>query len=131
MTYIAKLIKLNPHIEEEVTLKINDVEFTAFAFVCPYPIELGRSYPISIGFTILDELNIHELNENRKEIVRLDSSYEYLIRGLLQRNSLDAGIIINDEDEYFSDYPNLIGKQVEIKVDRISVEFLQENKIDS
>lgn len=36
----------------------------------------------------------------------------------------DAGIVLTDEDEYFSDYPELMAKNVEIKVDRISIEYL-------
>ncbi|MDQ0221020.1 hypothetical protein J2S21_004178 [Peribacillus cavernae] len=51
--------------------------------------------------------------------------YQYYIRGFLHENSIDAGILISDEDEYFVDCPDLIGKFVELKVDRISIEFLQ------
>lgn len=80
-----------------------------------------------IGFTILDELMIRENKEGIKDIIRIDLGYQYHIRGILQENSIDAGIILTDEDEYFSEYPYLIGGHVEIKVDRISIEFLRES----
>lgn len=53
--------------------------------------------------------------------------YQYYISGILQENSIDAGIVLTDEDEYFSEYPYLIGEHVEIKVDRISIEFLRDS----
>lgn len=122
---MAKIKKLNANIEEEVTLEINNIEFTAFANICPYNIELEKSYPVLIGFTILDDLLIREYKERKKDMERIGTGYEYYLRGLLQRDSIDAGIVIDDEDEYFSEYPELIGKNVELKVDRISVEFLK------
>ena len=42
MIYTAFVKNLNPHIEEEVTVEIEGIEFTGFAFICPYKIELGK-----------------------------------------------------------------------------------------
>jgi len=92
---------------------------------CPYKIEEGKTYPVFIGFTILDELVIHEIQEEIKEIERIGLGYGYYIRGLLHEDRIDAGIVFTDEDEYFSDYPELVEKYVEMKVDRISIEFLE------
>ncbi|WP_018931988.1 hypothetical protein [Gracilibacillus lacisalsi] len=125
MIYTDFVKNLNPHIEEEVTVEIEGIEFTGFAFICSYKIELGKSYPVSIGFTILDDLIILEIQEETKEIEGIGSGYEYYIRGLLYEDTLDAGIVFNDEDQYFFDYPELIGKNVEMRVDRISIEFLK------
>lgn len=80
-----------------------------------------------VGFTILDELVIRESIEKTKELEQIGLGYQYYIRGILQEDSIDAGIVLTDEDEYFSEYPHLIGEHVEIKVDRISVEFLRDS----
>ncbi|AMA74301.1 MULTISPECIES: hypothetical protein [Aneurinibacillus] len=125
MEYLALVKRLDPHIEEEVTLEVEGIEFTGFTSVCPYEIEVGKSYPVSIGFTILDELEIRVIYDEKKELERIGSGYKYYIRGILNRDSIDAGITILDEDEYFADYLGLIGKYVELQVDRISVEFLK------
>lgn len=125
MVYMALVKRLDPQIEEEVTIEIEGIEFTGFAFICPYKIEEGKSYPVSIGFTILNELMIHEIQGEKKEIERIDLGYEYYIRGLLHEDKIDAGIVFTDDDEYFSEYPELMGKYSEIKVDRISIEFLR------
>lgn len=76
---------------------------------------MGKSYPVSIGFTILDELNIHEIPVEKKEIERIGSGCEYYFRGLLHEDKIDAGLV----------FPEWIDKTVEIKVDRISIEFLR------
>lgn len=61
MVYTALVKRLDPQIEEEVTLEIEGIEFTGFSFICPYKIEVGKSYSVSLGFTILNELIIHEI----------------------------------------------------------------------
>ncbi|KIL43122.1 hypothetical protein [Jeotgalibacillus campisalis] len=125
MEYSALIKRLDPLIEEEVTIEINGIEFTGFAFICPYKIEVGECYPVSLGFTILDEFKIRKIQEEKKEIERIGLGYEYYIRGFLNEETVDAGIVFSDEDEYFSEYSELINNQVEIKVDRISIEFLR------
>lgn len=126
MRYNALVKAIDPIIEEEITLEINGVEVVAFVTICPYQIEVGQRYPVIVGFTILDGLEIHEINGKCKGLERIESSYQYIVRGLLSEESIDAGIIISDEDEYFEDHRYLNGKHVEMKVDRISVEFLKE-----
>lgn len=126
MVYTALVKRLDPQIEEEVTIEIEGIEFTGFAFICPYKIEVGKSYPVSIGFTILNELMIHEIEGEKKEIERIGLGYEYYIRGILHEDKIVAVLDFTDDDEYFSDYPELMDKYIEIKVDRISVEFLRE-----
>ncbi|MFJ7744620.1 hypothetical protein [Peribacillus sp. NPDC097295] len=125
MEYTALVKRLDPQIEEEVTIEIEGIEFTGFAFICPYKIEVGKSYPVSIGFTILNELIIREIQGEKKEIERIGLGYEYYIRGLLHEDKVDAVLDFTDDDEYFSEYPELIDKYIEIKVDRISIEFLR------
>jgi hypothetical protein len=125
MVYTALVKRLDPQIEEEVTIEIEGIEFTGFAFICPYKIEVGKSYPVSIGFTILNELMIREIQGEKKEIERIGLGYEYYIRGLLHEDKIDAGIVFTDEDEYFSDYPEFKEKNVEMRVDRISIDFFK------
>ena len=124
MIYSALVKRIDPLIEEAVTIEIRDTEFTGFASVCPYKIKAGESYSVLIGFTILDDLKICETSEDKK-IKRIDSGFEHRITGVLYEDTIDAGVVFTDEDEYFSDYTELIGKNVTMKVDRISIEFLK------
>lgn len=43
MIYKAFVKGLDPHIEEEVILEIEGIEFTGFSSVCPYEIEVGKN----------------------------------------------------------------------------------------
>lgn len=126
MRYLALVTRISPLIEEEVTLVIQGIEFTGFASVCPYEIEVGQVYPVIIGFTILDEIQVHEIQGDKQELEYTGVGYQHYIRGRLYEKAIEAGMVISDEDEYFENYPDLIGKYVEVKVDRISIEFLRE-----
>ncbi|MGN9866616.1 hypothetical protein [Bacillus swezeyi] len=125
--YRAKLKKLHPHIEEEVTLDINGYEFTGFSTICPYVIEEGKEYSVYISFTILDQSDLLELDKEIKELKHIDEGYKYYVRGILHEDYIDAGIKIYDDDGYFNDYIYLVGKPVELLVDRIAVDFLDNN----
>ncbi|MDU7950421.1 MAG: hypothetical protein E7J31_18615 [Clostridium sp.] len=72
MKYVAFIKQVNCDIEEEVTIKIGDIVLTGFANICPYPIEEERSYPVSIGFTILDEFEIVEQQEQKNNFQELE-----------------------------------------------------------
>lgn len=88
MIYKAFVKGLDPHIEEEVILEIEGIEFTGFSSVCPYEIEVGKKYPVLVGFTILDELVIRENKEKTKELDRIGLGYQYYIREFCKRIQL-------------------------------------------
>lgn len=123
MSQKALLQRCGEIIEEEVQMRINDIELVGFANVVPYQIIVGGEYETIIEITVFDEFNITELQSNTKEFERIGDSFKYLIRGkLLERGVLDAGIII--KDELLEEYDYLVGKYIEIRVDRINIEFI-------
>src|SRR5699024_9700606 len=124
MIYSALVKRIDPLIEEAVTIEIRDTEFTGSASVCPYKIKAGESYPVLIGFTILDDLKICETSEDKK-IKRIDSGFEHRITGVLYEDNIDSEKVFTDEYEDYSDDTELIGKNVTMKVDRISIEFIK------
>lgn len=46
----ATIISFNADIEEEIIVKINDVELTCFIGYCPIKISRGESYPVELSF---------------------------------------------------------------------------------
>ncbi|WP_242215677.1 hypothetical protein [Bacillus cereus group sp. BfR-BA-01383] len=127
MKYMAYVEKTNKLIEEEVTININGVVFTGFSTVCPYIIEEGKSYPVTLDITIFDDIEINEGIDGVKSLKRIDDAFKYHISGILNHEFIDAGIIIKDEDENFREHNEYFNKYVEIEVDRINIEFLKED----
>jgi len=120
--YYAKVLKLDPDIEEEVTLDVNGIEITCFASVCPFKISVGKEYPVAFEF---DDFDISEQSTEETSLARLGSDYSYELKGKLDGDTVDVGIRIRDEF-LSSEYGYLDGKFVSLKVGRLDVEFLEE-----
>ncbi|QUH29783.1 hypothetical protein [Vallitalea guaymasensis] len=119
----ATLSKLSSIIEEEVILKINGYDVVGFATIIPYLIYEGEEYDVELSITCLDDLELNEITEHTKQLIRIDDTFKYKLQGkLIEKGKLDVGIII--EDELLDEYQYLIGKYIEITVDRIHVEFV-------
>lgn len=123
MKYNAIVKKINPIIEEEVVIEINNIELVVFVNVCEYIIQEKKTYPVIIDFDVLDDLDIVKISESKRELIRLNKSFEYEIKGLLRDDGiLDVGILI--DSEWLKEYQYLYGEFVKIKVDRINAEFI-------
>ncbi|WP_040952002.1 hypothetical protein [Gorillibacterium massiliense] len=126
MKYKALIKATDPNIEEEVKIEINGVELIGFVDSFPYGINIGGYYPVEIGITVLDDLELKEIDRPAKEIEQIEEGFGYFIRGELDGDRLYSAIIFQD-DEWFQEYCYLTGKYVEIVIDRISIEFLEED----
>lgn len=126
MKYNALIKATDSNIEEEVKIEINGVELTGFVDSFPYGINIGGYYPVEIGITVLDDLELKEIDQPVKEIEQIGEGFAYFIRGELDGDRLNSTVIFQD-DEWFQEYSYLAGKYVEIMVDRISIEFLEED----
>lgn len=126
MKYLATVKKLDPNLEEEVTIVVEGIEILGFATICPYPIYEGNQYPVTIGLTVLDEFDVKQISSNVKEIIRISDGFATIIRGVLEEDGfVDAGIKI--QDELLKEYAYLAGEYVEFRVDRVSIEFLEKD----
>ncbi|MFK4345236.1 MULTISPECIES: hypothetical protein [unclassified Paenibacillus] len=125
MKYNALVKAIDSNIEEEVRVEINGIEFTGFVDCFPYLINTGSYYPVEIGITVLDDLELKEINESVQEIEQIGNGFGYFIRGELDGNCCLNSVMIF-QDDWFLEYSYLGGKYVEIMVDRISIEFLEE-----
>lgn len=126
MKYDVLVKGLNQCVEEEVIIEANGIVLYCFAH-WGLAIEVGKKYKANIGVTILDDLGMREISDSSNSFRQVGSTFAYYIQGKFDLNSriLDAGVQIQfDEDEVdLHDYGYLDGKYVEIKVDRINIEF--------
>lgn len=120
--YQAEVVALDGDVEEEVLLLIQGKRLVCFASVCPYPIQEGCTYPVSLGLMVLGDYDLTEIEEGSSGLTRLGDGFEYELRGRLQGDTLDAGIVFRD-DVFLSEYGYLDGKFVSMRVDRIDAAF--------
>lgn len=121
--YVKKIDKI---IEEEVHVVINEIDLVLFVTLWPesYTVKEGETYPVELDITVLDDLELEELKDPTKELIRKDNLFEYEIKGRLNSfGVLDAGVLIESED--LKEYEYLYGKYIRIKADRITAEFLE------
>lgn len=125
MIQTALLKSIDESIEEEVLLEINGIEFTGFTNYCPYAINIGQKYNVSLN--MFTDSDISKSKTKIKEITQIDAGFGYFIRGkMLAGGLIDAGIIL--EEEFFAEYEYLQGEYVELEVGRIDVGFLSPMK---
>ena len=107
---------------EEVTIKTNDTMITGFVN-CGVQKEIGDTCNFEIE--LYDDLEMQEIVENKKELYRIGNSYSYYIRGILDVDALKIHSIldIDLEKEDIYDYAYLDGKYIEIKVQRLNINF--------
>lgn len=128
MEYEVIVKKLNPHIEEEVTIKVNSFELVCFDPNGAIHWEVNKRYKAKIGFSVFNDLAMRETKE-LFGFSQIDNTLGYYIRGKfdLDSRTMDAGIRIQfNEDEFdLHDYSYWDGKNVEIRVDRINIELIK------
>lgn len=123
--YSALVQAIGDSVEEEVTLSLNGFEVICFAGVCPYDIREGEKYPVSFELMIFGDYEVKKLETESMGLERIGNSFSYWINGLFEQGIIDCGIQFED-DILLSDYGDLNGKFIQLKVDRIDVEFLDE-----
>lgn len=129
LIYPIVVMGLNTDIEEEISFKVNDILITGFMpFGLVQDIEVGKEYLVQIDLTILDDINLKEMDSPLKEFKRIGNSFAYIIRGYFdaEEQTIDAGIKVELDSEYLDGHWYLHSKYIEITVDRISVTFIEE-----
>lgn len=123
--YHAKLLKLDEYIEEKVTVEIKGIQFIGFASICPYKVVPNKIYPVELSLTILDDIEIFELNEPQYGLERTNEACGYMVYGQVCGDCIDIGNGLKIQDNIFNEFTYLNSKYVKIRVDRLAVEFLE------
>ena len=120
MIYQAKILRLDESVEGEVMLQVGSTELTCFAY--NFAIEVGSSYPVELN--LFDDWTIEEVpDDSEPSIVRIGSTFTYVIVGRLNGRFLECGELTFENDSLLSDFGYLDGKMVAMKVDRIDADF--------
>lgn len=121
MKYYAKVIALNPDIEEEVTISLGEIVLTCFISELSRPIQLNSVYLVTLELEIFDEISAELSTDSVPK--QIESSFAYELNGYLFENKLIVCNTILQHDLLYdlSFYEN---KYVRIYVDRINISFL-------
>ena len=126
MNYLAEVLWVGDDIEEEVVLRINEINITCFANVCPLQIHVGLRYWVSITPYISGDYHVREVTERVSiGFHRLNSGFSYDVVGILNEGNLEVDSLVLEDDYLIQEYGHLNQKTVEWKVDRLDVEFLR------
>jgi hypothetical protein len=116
---------LNPNVESEVNLNIGGILISGYIpFGVPFQLELEKEYTVEIGVTILDDLEMVEISEMKMGIEQVNNTFVHNLHGKFnaEEKTIDVGFEVK-LDEDIEDFLYLDGKYVEVKVDRIKVNF--------
>ena len=127
MIYQAQVIALSDDIEEKVTLQINDIRLNCFAGICPYPISVGKNYPVQLELVMLHNYEVMASPDSSgPAFIETGEGFTYLIQGRLNGRYLEADGLLFEDEMLQTDFGYLDGKTVTVKADRIDVEFLSQ-----
>lgn len=125
MIYKALVLRVDDDIEEEVRIRIGDIELACFAGVCPYNIEAGLSYPVELRPVVFGDYSVTELLDGTPaSIDRVGTGFAYIITGRLSGSCLESVELVIEDDVLQRDFGYLEGKIIAMKIDRMDVEFL-------
>ena len=119
----AKLIAISEIDEYEVTLEINGAILLCFAVVCPYKIEVGKSYSIDFSLKVNENVEPKILNNELYSLKKIGKGYGYILQGRLTDNKLDLGVF-SIQDEFLTQFPILNRKFIELEIQGLWVTFL-------
>lgn len=130
MKYKATIISENPDIEEELKIRIKDIELLCFVEEYRCSAEVGKEYIIDLNVVIFDDLNIEKSPVKTKEIIQQGDSFSYCIKGVFHPSDkkIDSGIDIDLADEDISDFWYLENQFVMLSIDRFNINVAEEIK---
>jgi hypothetical protein len=126
MIYHATILMMDDEIDEMVALRIGNNDLTCFASICPFPINIGDVYLVDLRAYFIDEPNVTILSEDVAEsIKRVRDGFGYSLVGHLKGSQFIVNGLALDSESDFSLLEGLEGKKLRMAVDRLDVEFLQ------
>ncbi|MEI4520078.1 MULTISPECIES: hypothetical protein [unclassified Pseudomonas] len=120
--YSARIVEIDPIIEEMLLLSVNGVTVRCFAGHCPSVIEVGENYSAEFEMVLPDEIDISICESIETRVEMLDDGFSCEIHGRLEGDTFKSFVEFADQDIHF-DFPHLNGQFVKITAHRIDVSF--------
>lgn len=117
MIYDIYVKKIDKSIDEETTIIVNGIKIVCF-YMGKINIKVGKKYKADFELINLDDFNVKDNVAKEKFLKRNGNTFGYIVAGQVTKNdTIDVGIKM--KSDYLGEYEYLIGKYIEISVDRI------------
>lgn len=113
---------INEHVEDEITLLIDDTEVVCFASYCPHVLKVGKEYEVELILNFPEAYEAISVEPRSLLIEKKNSGFSYYLYGKLKNDAFQTFTTFFDEKIHF-DHPELNGKFIKLGVERIDVSF--------
>ena len=118
----VKVIALNEHVDEDVTLLIEGTVINCFVSYCPYKIEVGKTYDVELTLNLSDDYEIERVEPRKILIEKANYGYCYFLYGELLNETFLTFTSLSDEDIHY-EHPECNEHFIKLKVQRIDASF--------
>lgn len=123
MKYFARVVALNPYVEEEITLSFGEYEICCFINE-PNLFVIGEVYLVELALIFFDDIEIKPSNDQVISLTQIENTFSYQLTGMLFDNKLVVANLVF-EDDLFYRYSCFENRYITVIVDRIDVEFIE------
>lgn len=118
----AKVIVLNEHVDEDVTLLVEGTVINCFVSYCPHKIKVGETYDVELTLNLSDDYEIERVQPREILVEKTDCGYCYFLYGELHNEIFLTFTPLNDEDVHY-EHPECNEHFIKLKVQRIDASF--------
>ena len=119
----ARVLALNEHVEEDVTLLIEGTVINCFISYCLNEIEVGKSYDVELTLNIPDDYQIQKVEPRKTLAEKAGRGYSYFLYGELRNDLFFTFTSLKVEGVHY-DHPDCNDHFIKLEVERIDVAFL-------
>jgi hypothetical protein len=119
----AKILAMDDQVEDCVTLHTCGVTVECFVNYCADIVAVGETHLAELTIDYSDPMQIELPPETNALVEKNGDGFGYYLYGALEGGTFRTFTDFSDEDIHF-DYPELAGRFVKIKANRINVSFL-------
>lgn len=123
MKYFARVIALNPYVEEEVTLSLGEYEICCFINES-HLIKIEQCYLVELTLMFFNDIEIKVSNHPVMSLTQVENTFSYQLTGMLFDNKLIVANLVF-EDNLFYHYSYFENQYITVTVDRINAEFIE------
>ncbi|OCG79535.1 hypothetical protein [Gilliamella sp. Occ4-3] len=123
MKYYAKLVAIDPYIEEQATFDFGQYQLCCFINSSACALNQGNIYLLELNLCFIDKIKPELSGDKHFSIMQQADTFVHHINGYLFENRLILSNLVF-QDDLFYDFAYLSGNFIKFSVDRLSIDIL-------